>query len=58
MVIDHSKISKILSGYDPRLKNDEPLLNNKDLIFIKYAPVMSCDVKLSFSCYKMTVRDT
>jgi hypothetical protein len=50
------KISEILSGNEAQLQ-DEPAQNSNDLTFFKYAPVTSCDVERSVSCYKTILSD-
>jgi hypothetical protein len=42
MVIQYcAKISEILGVNEAQLEEDKPLLNSNDIIYFKYAPVMS-----------------
>jgi hypothetical protein len=55
MIIQHCKISEILSGNEAQLEGDEQAVSSSDLTFFKYAPVTLCNVKGSFACYKETI---
>ena len=51
------KVSDILFGNEAELGGNEQELSVNDLTLFKYSPVTSCDVKRSFSRYKVLLSD-
>jgi hypothetical protein len=51
------KINGIHGGNGATLGEEDPALDNKDVILFKYAPLTSRDVQRSFSMYKKILSD-